>query len=65
MIMMMIYAENGESVWILGSDRLMHTNDMKILTYFLVLHLICNSLCADQLSKFPVELVSEIRSHHG
>lgn len=29
--------ENGESVWIFGSDRPMNTNHMKILTYFLVL----------------------------
>ena len=57
--------ENDESVWILSTGRPMNTNHMKILTYFLVLHLICNSRCADQLSKFPVELVSEIRFHHG
>ena len=57
--------ENGESVWILSTGRPMNTNHMKILTYFLVLHLICNSRCADQLSKFPVELVSEIQFHHG
>ena len=57
--------ENGESVWIFGTGRSMNTNHMTILTYFSVLHLICNSRCADQLSKFPVELVSEIRFHHG
>ena len=57
--------ENGESVWILSTGRQMNTNHTKILTNFLVLHLICNSRCADQLSKFPVELVSEIRFHHG
>ena len=57
--------ENGESVWIFGTGRPMYTNHMKILTNFLVLHLICNSRCADQLSKFPVELVSEIQFHHG
>ena len=57
--------ENGESVWILSTGRPMNTNHTKILTNFLVLHLICNSRCADQLSKFPVELVSEIQFHHG
>ena len=57
--------ENGESVWIFGTGRPMYTNHMKILTNFLVLHLICNSCCADQLSKLPAELVSEFRFHHG